>query len=338
MDNPAPTGQDTNILTGIVTSEGGVLAENSKDIELVCPPEAVDSPVSIKITLEDPSKYYGLIVQKDLENDVVLGTPIFTFEPKGHVFKKPVTLTAKLNVKNSKSSDVLILNGTEGRDGNITWEDITHNSQFKMLDRTNAEVKIKMDHFSVIMALVRLTVICVKDIVCRFNLFAFNYTMSVLLNENRPNSMYDELALLFVSKDVYEQFYKENETSALAQLKREGFRELHLRLIDDCEEKSIYNNESLQISVRVGEDYKLFDSQQGSTSLTVNSHVLWSTGEVVRLPLERTRDVRVLCGTISVHGEYGHTSERHFCERGEFDTQLHNYEHNVIILISIVIV
>ena len=338
MDNPEPTGQDTNILTGIVTSEGGVLADNSKDIELVCPPDAVDSPVSIKITLEDPSKYYGLIVQRDLENDVMLGTPIFTFQPNGHAFKKPVTLTAKLNIKDTKSSDVLILNGTDGRDGNITWEDITHNSQLTMLDRTNAEVKIKMDHFSVIKALVRLTRTRVNTILCRFNLFAFNYTMSVLLNENRPNSMYDELALLFVSKDVYEQFYKENEKSALVQLKREGFRELHARLIDDCEDKSIYNNESLQISVRVGEDYKLFDSQQGSTSLTVNSNVLWSTGEVVRLPLERTRDVRVLCGTITVQGEYGHTSERHFCERGEFDTQLHNYEHNVMILIIIIIV
>ena len=338
MDDPALTGQDTNILTGIVTSEGGVLADNSKDIELVCPPDAVESPVSIKITLEDPSKYYGLIVQKDLENDVMFGTPIFTFQPNGHEFKKPVTLTAKINIKDSKSSDVLILNGTEGRDGNITWEDITHDSQLTMLDKTNAEVKIKMDHFSVITALKRLTVICVKDIACRLNLFAFNYTMSVLLNETRPNSMYDELVLLFVSKDVYEQFYKENEPSALVQLKREGFRELDVRLIDDCEEKSIYNNESLQISVRVGEDYKLFDSQQRSISLTVNSHVLWSAGEVVRLPLEGTRDVRVLCGTISVQGEYGHTSERHFCERGEFDTKLYSYEHNALILIITIIV
>ena len=286
-----------------------------QNVKLVCPPGAVEDPVSVKITLEDPSKYYGLIVQRDLENDVMFGTPIINLEPNGHVFKKPVTVTTKLKIHDFKCDDVVILHGTEAGDGTITWYDITQNAT---INETNTEVVIEIGHFSLITALVKLqklTLILTKDIVYRFNLLPFSYIMSVLVNKN---SVHEELALLFVSQDVYnEQFYREHESSALVQLKAEGFRELHVRSFDSQGEQRVYNSESLQVSVCLGKDYKLADSKQGDIAVTVNSGVWWNTGEVFRLPLEWSKDVRILCGTITVQGSFGHRSERHFCEIGK---------------------
>ena len=287
-----------------------------ENVKLVCPPGAVEDPVSVKITLEDPSKHYGLIVQRDLENDVMFSTPIINLQPNGHVFKKSVTLTTKLKLNDFKRDDVLILHGTEAGDGTVTWYDITQNSA--TINETNAEVVIEIGHFSIISALVKLqksTLILTKDIVYRFNLLPFSYIMSVLV---KKNSVQEELALLFVSQDVYnEQFYKEHESSALVQLKSEGFRELHVRSIDRQGEQRVYNSESLQVSVCLGEDYKLSDSKQGDFAFTVHSGVWWSTGEVFRRPLEWTKDVRILCGKITVQGSFGHSSERHFCELGK---------------------
>ena len=293
-----------------------------ENVKLVCPPGAVDDPVSVKITLEDPSKHYGLIVQRDLENDVMFGTPIINLQPNGLVFKKSVTVTTKLKINDFKRDDVLILHGTEARNGTITWYDITQNST---INETNAEVVIEIGHFSLITALVKLqklTLILTKDIVYRFNFLPFNYMMSALV---KKNSVHEELALLFVSQDVYnEQFYREYESSALVQLKAEGFRELRVRSIDRQGEQRVYNSESLQVSVCLGEDYKLADSKQGDVAFKVHSGVWWSTGEVFRRPLEWTQDVRILCGTITVQGSFGHSSERHFCEVGK----LHKCEAN----------
>jgi len=125
--------------------------------------------------------------------------------------------------------------------------------------------------------------------------------------------MHEELALLFVSQDVYnEQFYKEDETSALAKLKSEGFKELHVRSI--AGEKCIYSNEYLEICIRLGKDYSLADSRQEKTGLTVLPDVWWYEGQVIKVPLKWTADVRMMCGTITVQGEHGHTSERRFRE------------------------
>lgn len=312
---------DTNMLTSDVTNKGGVVV--GEGVKLMFPPEAVKNSLSITISLEDASKYYGLIVQKDLENDIMFGAPIINLTPNGHFFKKPVTLTTKLKIQNFKCGDVLILNGTEAQDGKITWQDITHRSKFTMLDEFNVEVNIKIEHFSLVVALLRMTLIRTKEIVSRLNLLSFNYNMSVLLKENRLSPIDGELAVLFVSQDVYhEQFYREHETSALVQLKNEGFRELHVRLAgstDAKEEKRIYNSELLQVSVRLGGDFSLGDSQNGSIGFTVDSYVWWNMGKVIKLPLEFTKDVGILCGAISVQGQYGHTSERHFCETGEFN-------------------
>ena len=272
--------------------------------------------MSITFHLEDPSKYYGLIVRRDLENDVMFGASVINIEPSGHYFKKPLTLATKVESR-FRCHDVFILHGFKTRDGNITWHDITHNSR---IDEANAGVDIEIYHFSLIAILLRLgksTLLCTKDIISRLNLVPFNYTLSVLLKSN-PSSVHDELALLFVSQDVYcEQFYREDETSsALMQLKKEEFKELHVRSIASEEEKSIYNNETLQIKIHLGEDYKVANKEQESICLTVNSYDWWHEGEVMRIPLEWKKDVRSLCGKVSVTGEYGHTSERHFRERG----------------------
>ena len=93
-------------------------------VRLVCPPGAVDHPVYISITLEDPVKFYGLIVQKGLENDIVFASPVVTLHPNGLLFTKPVTLTTK--IKMDKRSDcLLVLHGTEVTDGKISWLDIS---------------------------------------------------------------------------------------------------------------------------------------------------------------------------------------------------------------------
>ena len=305
----------TSAVSKLITSEGGVVV--GEGVRLMCPPGAVDNPVNVTITLVDPSKHCGLLVQKDLENDVMFCAPIISLQPSGHFFKKPVELTSKFSVKNFTRDEVVILHGTEARDGRIIWQDINHNAK---IDETHAELNIKTERFSIIIALlavavaVRKTYIRTKDIVSRLNLMAFNYTISVLLND-KSNS--NELALLFVSQDVYqEQFYREDETSALVRLEAEGFRELCVRSVDDQKEKCVYNYENLEVSVCLGEDYKLSD---GKHSLVVGSSDWWSTGYVIKLPLESTKDVRILCGKINVKGEYGHSSEKHFCELGELD-------------------
>ena len=264
---------------------------------------------NVTLTLEDPSRYCGVIAQKDLENDVKFCAPIINLQPSGYVFKKPVTLTTKLKFGNFNFDDVVILHGTESRNGKIIWQDINHNSQ---INEATAEVNIETERFSIIWALLRWSAIRTKDIVSRLNLRAFNFTLSVLFNEKlNPN----ELALLFVSKDVYhEQFYREHETSALVRLKAEGFRELNVRSIGGQEESRVYNNENLRVSVCLGEDYKLANIEQ---HFIVESYVWWNTGHIIKLPLETTKDVRILCGKISVAGEYAHTSRRQFCELGE---------------------
>ena len=63
----------------------------------------------------------------------------------------------------------------------------------------------------------------------------------------------------------------------------------------------------------------LAGSQQESASFTVHSHELWHGGKVARIPQQRNKDVTSLCVTVSVPGEYGHTSERHFKKRGKID-------------------
>ena len=322
---------DTDILFTVVTSEGGVVT--GENVKLVCPPGAVDNPVSVGIKLEDPSTYYGLLIRKDLERDVMFGAPIINLQPNGYFFKKPVTLTTKFEMKDFKCDDVLILHGTEASDGKITWQDITRNSQ---IDVTTQEVTIELEHFSPIVVLLRWTWIRGLDIVSRLNVLAFNYTLSMLLKKNSTLSVQDELALLFVSQDVYhEEFYHEQESSALVKLTKEQFTKLHVSTIGTQEEKRIYNNETLRVNIHLKDDYKLaestidiplendfelVDSQNGSIRFDVQSNIWWNAGRVIRLRLQKNRHVGRLCGTISVNGENGHTRECHFSEEGELIT------------------
>ena len=306
--------KDTSFLCCTVTCKGGVLVGES--VKLICPPGAVDNSLSVYVTFEEPSKYYGHLVLKDLENEVMFGAPIISLEPTGRFFKKPLTLISKLNMKVNRD-DVLILHGSKTGGEKITWQDVTGKSK---MDEENAEVVVEIEHFSVIAILYRLsrsTLLC--TIVTRLNVVAFDYTLSVLLKRNNPSSVKDELALLFVSKEVYhEQFYKEDEaSSALMKLKKEGFKELHVR--SSQEEKSIYNKETLQIDIRLGDDYKLAERLQESTSVIVHSYDWWHEGKVLRIPLEWIKDVRSLCGKVTVRGEYGHTSEKHFSEQGKLE-------------------
>lgn len=286
-------------------------------VQLMCPPGAVDNPVSIKITLEDPVKYYGLVVQRGLENDVKFAAPIVNLQPNGHLFKKPVTLTTKIKIREGggRCKNVLVLHGTEARDGKISWQDI---SQKSIINVGKKEVSIEIERFSLIANLLTLTRIRTKEIVSRLNLSPFNYTMSVLFKENLSDH---ELALVFMSQEIFhEPYYKEHDASALMQLRNDGFK--LLRSTDGPTDKRIYNNESLQVSVRLGEDYKLANNQQSSIDVIVESHVWWSTGHAIRLPLEAIKDVRILCGRIDVQGQHGHTGKYQFCEQGEYKIRI----------------
>ena len=52
---------------------------------------------------------------------------------------------------------------------------------------------------------------------------------------------------------------------------------------------------------------------------TVGSSVWWSTGHVIKLPLQgSSADAKILCGRITVQGQHGHIREDHFCELDEF--------------------
>ena len=289
-------------------------------VRLVCPAGAVESPVSFSITLEHPSKYFGLLVQKDLEKDVMFGAPTINLRPDGFFFKKPVTLITKFEIQGWKFSDVLILHGTEAGLGKITWEDITHSAK---TEEASQEVIIELNHFSRIAVLKRRTRIRLKDFVSRLNLHAFHYRLLVLrrggsLSKKVRNQVEDELALLFVSEDVYhEQFYKLQKNSALVQLEKDEFVKLHVTRSETLERRRISNNENLTVDIHVGEDYKLVDGQQKSTQFRVQASIWWNAGKVVRLSLKSKKDVRSMCGAITVQGEYGHISTWHFSEEGK---------------------
>lgn len=66
------------------------------------------------MTLEDPSNFYALLSQKDLEDDVMVVAPIVNLQPNGCSFKKPVrvTLGTMLDIKYFKGENVVILHGT----------------------------------------------------------------------------------------------------------------------------------------------------------------------------------------------------------------------------------
>ena len=304
-------------------------------VRLVCPAGAVESPVSFSITLEHPSKYYGLLVQKDLEKDVMFGAPTINLRPDGFFFKKPVTLITKFEIQGWKFSDVLILHGKEAGLGKITWEDITHSAK---TDEASQEVIIELNHFSRIVVFLRKTRIRAKDFVSRLNLHAFHYTLLVLrrggsLSEKVLNEVEDELALIFVSEDVYhEQFYKLNKNSALVQLEKDQFVKLHVTRSETPERRRISNNENLKVDIHVGEDYKLVDGQQESTQFSVQASIWWNVGKVVRLSLKSKKDVRSLCGAIAVQGEYGHISTWHFTEQGNYKLACISIIHMLLLM------
>ena len=311
---------DKNVLSSVLTSKGGVA--DGEGVRLVYPPGAVESSLNVNITFEDPSKYDGFLFRKGFQNVVTFGAPMINLQPNGYFFKKPVTLTTKFAIQDVKCSDVLALHGTDAGVGKIIWEDVTKNTQ---IDEKNQEVTIDVEHFSRIAVLLRWYWIRTEDILSRFNLLAFHYTLLVMLKKSCSlskkvdNEFDEELALLFVSQDVYhEQFYKEQETSALVQLEEDQFVKLHVSCSHSKEKKRIHNTEKLCVKIHLGEDYKLVDGRQESIEFSAHSSVWWNAGEFVRLPLKANQDVRSLCGTITVQGEYGHISTWHFSEEGEF--------------------
>ena len=301
--------------SGVVTSKGGSVSVSG--VSFTCPPGAVDDPVTIRLTLEEPYKHCGLLVQRGLENDVIFGAPIINCQPNGQIFKKHVTLTIALDNRKEQPANLalLVLHGTPTTEGRIFWEDITNHSKF---DLVKEELKVEITQFSLIALLLRLSWIQAKDIVTRLSAMSFKYTLSVHFKSNNKYSPYDELALVFMSQDIYqEQFYRDHDDSALMQLKRDGFEGLGSNAGQD--RSFIYNKETLVVSIELGEDYKPANNQQECFTFAVDSSIWWSTGHVVKLPLNgSSADAKILCGRITVQGQYGHTGEAYFCQRGKF--------------------
>ena len=286
------------------------------DVKLICPPGVVDDPVTIKLVLEEPYKYCGLILNHGLENDLIFGAPIMNCQPNGQTFKKHVKFVITLDNEKENSTDAfLLLHGTPDGGGKIYWTDITHHSKF---DLKNKELLVNIDHFSLIAVLVSLAWVQTKQIATRLNLISFKYVLSVFFKTNHRNLACDELALVFMSQDIYkEQFYREHNDCELMKLKSDGFEELCSNIRK--ESGFIYNYENLTVSVQLGEDYKLANNQQERITFAVDSSDWWSTGHVVKLPLQASStDAKILCGWIVVEGQHGHVKETHFCQQGEF--------------------
>ena len=300
--------------SSVMTSNGGLLS--MKGVKFVCPPEALDEPVVVKLILEEPYNYCGLILNHGLENHLKFGAPIINCQPNGQKFKKHVKFVIALDSEKENPTEAfLILHGTPTGGGKIHWEDITHNSKF---DLENKELSVNIDHFSLISVLARLAWVQTKEIATRFNLISFKYILSVLFKRNHRNVPYDELALVFMSQDIYkEQFYREHDDCELIKLKSDGFEELYSNVRK--ESGFIYNNENLTVSIQLGEDYKPANNQQERITFAVDSSVWWRTGHVVKLPLQASgADTKILCGRIVVEGQHGHVEEDHFCQQGKF--------------------
>lgn len=299
--------------TEIMTSEGGTLSADG--VRLSWPSGAVDNPVAIKLTLEDPRKYYGLITEKELQNYIIFGAPVVRLQPNGQRFNKPVFVTIRKRSTEVTHSDgsFLILHGTQAPNKKVSWKDITHNTTY---DSENEEINIEIAGFSIYAHFCRLSSqILPTVIVSRLNVLSFNYTLSVFFKDNSPHSPFGVLALVFMSQDTYNQpAYRQTGTSSLEQLKKDDFD--HLCSTDGEESNIIHFNESLQISTLPGEDHKLVDRKQQIINVVVDPYVWWNTGHVEKIPLQGLGKVRILCGRICVRGQYGHDREHHFCERG----------------------
>jgi len=311
--------------SGLVTSEGGSLSVNG--VKLTCPPGAVDDPVTIKLKLQEPQNYYGVIFNHGLENDLTFVAPVINCKPNSQTFKKRVTLTIALDryEKEGSTEALLVLHGTPTTDGRIFWDDVTRDSKF---DLEKLELNVEIAQFSLIAIFQRLSSSILtgwnrirfhtNEIVTRLNLIPFKYTLLVLFKSNHQHSRFEDLALMFVSEDVYhEPLNREDLDSTLVQLESDGFEELASNVGQDS--NYIYNNESLTVSFKLGEDYKPANKKQQSITFTVDSSVWWSTGHVVKLSLEASdTDDKILCGRIVVEGQHGHVREDHFCQQGEF--------------------
>ena len=300
--------KQSHFISRPINSEGSKVV--GEGVILVVPPRAVEKPVTISAAFEDPFRYYRLIVQKDLENDVTFAAPIIKLRPNGQVFKRPVKLTTKFTISDFKKTDVIVLHGTEGSAG-ICWEDVT---RYSNIDEASEAVTTEMEHFSIQLVLVRRALICLKSIGYWLSSFSFHYTISVLIKKSDNGSM---LKLVFMSQDVYnEEFYREQSaTSALVQLKRNGFEELHVPSNDGQHDKCVYNKEKLEISVSIPlEENNTLDEQR---QITVLSALWWGRGHVEEMNIDRIIDISVVRGNIKIQRESGHSCLMHFGESGE---------------------
>ncbi|XP_022786989.1 uncharacterized protein LOC111327144 isoform X2 [Stylophora pistillata] len=280
-------------------------------VELTWPPEAVDESVTIKLILQKPSKYCRMIFQSGLENDLIFGASVINCQPNGQTFNNSLTLRITLEKYRDKFKNLFVLHGRKNRSKDIIWEDITEISTF---DSSKNAVSTEIKGFSLIAVLLGSIWVNSKELVARLNFVSFKYTLSALHRSNFQNSPFEELALVFMSRDVYqEKYYREHNESVLTKLKSNGFKELGSTV--QKETNYIYNKETLDVSIQLGQDYKPANNQRKSWELTVESSVWWSTGHAIKLPLQSccTND-KILCGKILVQGQYGHVREDRFCQ------------------------
>lgn len=279
-------------------------------------------PVTVEVTREEPFKYYGQIVNRGLENDVVFASPVIKLQPNGQSFKKLVTVKTYLDGDVTDIESYRVLHGTQNYEDKIVWQDITHASS---IDSEQKEVTVQIDKFSFLTVVKRLTSFPIETISSLLNLFPFTYTLSVLFKVNPYSPSRAELSFVFKQRDIYrELFYGTHQNCALDQLKEDGFQELCFNGSQDPS-YPVYNQENLEISVDLGEDYQLQESSLVLSDKTVfrikvEPSVWRSTGHVIPLPLQGTgaSEFRILCGRVNVRGEHGHFNDGSFCELGKY--------------------
>ncbi|KAJ7384651.1 hypothetical protein OS493_020230 [Desmophyllum pertusum] len=126
-----------------------------------------------------------------------------------------------------------------------------------------------------------------------------------------------------MSQDIYqERLYREHKDSALMQLKSDGFEELGFNV--GQESGYIYNQESLTVSIQLGEGYKPVNSQQESIiefTVDVQSSVWWSTGYVQTVKVQGSSadatSPKILRGKIAVQDQHGHVLEDDFYQSAD---------------------
>ena len=260
------------------------------------PPDSFQEETEIRVTLENPTMHYQLFLQAGLINSVIFAAPVIKLEPHGLAFTTPATVRVKLDKIKHPKDNIVVLHAMD-RGGKRHWEDVTEQSVFEEEGNT---VSIRLAHFSYTEVLFVRPWVQVKHILSKLALVSFDYRLTVFAKRDILHPPYSNLALVFMSRDVYHlKVYREDKTSAITLLKNEGFEELGVT--DSSPSNDLYNegvvshNEGIRIKLyKLGSDMKFAPGTNPVESVTVDSTIWRSAGYILKFKLEYTENVNAL--------------------------------------------